>query len=105
MQRILFTMKELYKESKIRIGTEEWTVRYYAQVLTPREGKYVKAARIPSKKEIWLSLNDETGNKLPIDDVTLHFKKAILPIVIEEKKKEFGEEAVNAALKELGMDI
>lgn len=98
-------MENEYKDSKVTLGKEQWTVKYFPQVITPKEGKYVKAARIPSKKEIWLSLNDETGNKLPVEDATLHFKKAILPIVIEEKKKEFGEEAVNAALKELGMDI
>lgn len=98
-------MENKYKDSKVTICKEQWTVKYFPQVITPKEGKYVKAARIPSEKEIWLSLNDETGNKLSVEDVALHFKKAILPIVIEEKKKEFGEEEVNAALKELGIDI
>lgn len=98
-------MKELYKASTVKINSEEWTIRYYEQVLTPKEGKYVKAARIPSKKEIWLSISDAAGNRLSVEDIILHFKKAILPIVIEDKKKEFGEERVNTALKELGMDI
>ena len=98
-------MENRYKDSKVTLSNEQWTVKYFPQVTTPKEGKYVKAARIPSKKEIWLSINDEKGNKLSVEDITLHFKKAILPIVIEEKKKEFGEERVNAALKELGMDI
>ena len=98
-------MEELYKESKVNIGTEEWTVRYYAQVLTPREGKYVKAARIPSKKEIWLSVNDAAGKKFETEDITANFQKAILPIVVEGKKKEYGEEAVNDALKELGANV
>ena len=94
-------MEELYKESKVKIGTEDWTVRYYTQVLTPRERKYVKAARIPSKKEIWLSINDAAGKKFEVEDITANFQKAILPMVIEDKKREYGKDKVNAALLEL----
>ena len=95
-------METIYPDSKVKIGNEEWTVKYYSQVFTPREGRYVKAARIPSKKEIWLSVNDESNKKFAVEDVTAHFQKAILPMVIEDKKKEYGAEKVEEALKELG---
>lgn len=94
-------METIYPDSKVKIGNEEWTVKYYSQVFTPREGKYVKAARIPSKKEIWLSINDAAGKKFEVEDITANFQKAILPMVIEDKKREYGEDKVNAALLEL----
>ena len=95
-------MEEVYKESNVKLGEEEWTVKYYAQVLHPRTGAYVKAARVPSKKEIWLSVNDESNNKFETEEVTKNFQKAILPMVIDDTKKKYGEEKVNEALKEMG---
>lgn len=94
-----------YKDSKVTLGNEEWTVKYFPQVHHPRTGAYVKAARVPHKKEIWLSLNDEKGEKIKVEEITATFKRAILPIVVEDTKSKYGEEKTNEALRELGTDI
>lgn len=94
-----------YKDSIIFIGKDRWTVRYYFRVVTPKEGRYLKAARVPARKEIWVSLNDAEGEKLSVEEVANNFKKAILPLIVEDKKKEYGEERVNSALDEIGIYI
>lgn len=94
-----------YKDSKVKLGNDEWTVKYFPQVRHPKTLMYCKAARLPYKKEIWLSLNDENGNKFSVEDITMNFKKAILPIVIEDTKGKYGEEKTNEALRELGMSV
>ena len=93
-------METDYKDSKIALGNEQWTVKYFPQVRTTREGKYLKAARVPSRKEIWLSLKDIRGNKIPVEEVVQNFNKAILPIVIEFVKEKYGEQAVSDYLSE-----
>lgn len=95
-------MESIYKDSKVKLGDEEWIVRYYARVIHPRTGVYVKVARVPSKREIWLSVNDESDIKFKTEEVTANFQKAILPIVIDDIKKRYGEEKVNEALEEMG---
>lgn len=74
--------------STVPIGSDKWTVRYYFQVRTPEKGKYVRAARVPSKKEIRLSLNDEHNNPLTQEEIVTAFQKAILPYVVEAEKKK-----------------
>ena len=98
-------MEEIYKESKVKVGDEEWIVKYYPQVLHPKTNKYLKAARIPSKKEIWLSVNDSSNEKFGMEELTKNLQKAILPMVIENTKKKYGEEKTNEALRELGMKV
>ena len=88
-----------YKDSKVTLAEEEWTVKYYKQVFHPRTHTYCKAARVPSKKEIWLSVDDENGVKILPEDVVLNFKRAILPIVVEDTEKKYGKDKVEQALK------
>lgn len=90
-----------YKDSKVTLAGEEWTVKYYRQVFHPRTHIYCKAARVPSKKEIWLSVDDGNGEKVLPEEVVLNFKRAILPMVVEDAEKKYGKDKVEQALKEM----
>ena len=81
-------MQKKIKDSTVTLGKEAWTVKYFSQVHHPKTGEYLKAARVPSKKEIWLSLETEDGKKIPIKEVAMNFQKAALPVVTEAIKKE-----------------
>lgn len=65
--------------SNVDLGGEQWVVRYFPRVI--KSGKYIAAARVPSKKEIWLSLQDERGTVLSAEAVAEIFSKAAVPIV------------------------
>jgi len=72
--------------SKVDLAGEEWTVRYFPRVV--RKGKYIAAARVPSKKEVWLSLQDEKGVALGTEDIAGIFSRAVTPIVEENVRNK-----------------
>lgn len=94
--------KSQYGDSTVRIGQELWTIKYFDQVLLPPEGKYVKAARFPKKREIHLSLSGADNRKLSQKEVLVNVQKAVLPMVIDEVKKKHPADRVDAILNELG---
>lgn len=95
-------MERKYKDSKVNLAGEQWTVKYYERVII--RGKYYKAVRIPDKKEIWISLLEENEKEFTQEQIEVTFKKAILPIVVEDVKKKYKAEDVADALKLLGID-
>lgn len=72
--------------SNVDLGGEQWVVRYFPRVV--KGGKYIAAARVPSKKEIWLSLQDEKGAALSAEAIMEIFSKAVTPIVEKNIKNK-----------------
>lgn len=82
-----------------QLGTETWTAVYKPQVII--KGKYMKAARVPSRKEIWLSRFDEHWNEIEESTLKLTFQKAILPLAMKLAEDKYGKEAVEQAMKQM----
>jgi len=82
-----------------QLGTETWTAIYKPQVII--KGKYMKAARVPSRKEIWLSRFDGHWNEVEESTLKLTFQKAILPLAMKLAEDKYGKEAVEQATKQM----
>jgi len=93
---------ETPKDSKVTIGGEQWTIKYIDKVIIPSTGRYVKAARIPARREILLSLTGEDGKKLSHKEIVTNANRAVLPMVIKDVQKQHPVDLVEAVLDKLG---
>jgi len=87
------------KNSTIKIGDEDWTVIYRPTIY--HQGSYKKAIKIPSKREIYLSLKDDKGNEIDRFTVARTLQRAILPLLAEKYREKYSKEEVDEALKEM----
>lgn len=87
-----------YKDTTFKIGDNTWTAKIQDRII--RDGKYIKAARVPSKREIWLSRMSEDNKPFSTEEFTQTFQRAILPYVTKWAEDKYGKDKVEEALKQ-----
>lgn len=88
-----------YKDAKFKIGEEEWTAKYRPTLQS--NGSYVKAIRVPEKKEIYMSIFTDKHTKYSEAELSVNFQKAILPDIIAMTKIKYDSELVDKVIDKL----
>ena len=86
------------KNSMIKIGNEDWTIIYRPKVI--HNNNYVKALKVISKKEIYLSLQEKNGKPYDRFTIASTLQKAILPLIEKQAIEKYGEKEVKEVIKD-----